>query len=99
MPNWKREGWTPFFMTEAMEWDRLVYKLKGTLDESSITIYVRKDACPLFKSRDDFERDTIAFLRSIEGDLFELTLWSRLGIDATIDAFSNLSLAHEGKQG
>ena len=98
MPDWKQEGWTPFFMTDAMEWDGLVYKLKGTLEESSITIYVRKDACPLITSRDDFKHDTIAFIRSTAGDSFELSLLSRLGIDATISAFSSLSMAHEGRR-
>ena len=95
VPTWERRGWTPFFMTGGIDRDRQVYEIRGTLDDSSITIYVRKKADPFLTSLSDFTRNTIAFLKHAGDESYELSLISHLGIRATVKAFSRISRVYE----
>ena len=100
MPNWKREGWRRFYIRNAIELDRWVYRLRGTLDRSPLTIFVRKDASPLFTSRDDFKKGTIAFLRNTGSESVELSLMLHFGVSvSSIEVFSSPSKAHRRKAG
>ena len=82
-------------MTGVKDRDRKVYEIRGTLDDSSITIYVRKKANPFFTSLSDLTRDTIAFLKHAGDDSYELSLISHSGNRETVKAFSRISRVYE----